>query len=194
MTREPAGVSERPYAAPTRFVVVVGLGITLWCIGFAAISVWFEATDRFATGTYAAEADALSVMNWVVVVLKVLGAAAALLAIRARPVAPRITGLVLWGAFSTVTVYVLGSLTQAVVILTGIAGDGEGVDARSTAYVLAFLVASVGFGILAVSYARRVRMSRWLIALGVLGAPVVLGGVLVIAPALLRAAGLLSAG
>ena len=188
---EPESATEDVPAPPSRFVVVVGLVIALWCTGFAAISVWFELTDQFATGRYAEEAEALSVMNWLVAVLKVLGVVAALLAIRSRPVAPRITGLVLWGAFATVTVYVLGSLVQAVVILTGIAGDGDGVDARSIAYVLGFLVAAVGFGILAVSYARRVGLGVWVMVLGVLGALVVLGGVLVIAPALLKAAGLL---
>lgn len=190
-TGAPATPTHRVPAPPSRFVVAVGLVIALWCTGFAAISVWFEFTDQFATGKYAEEADALSVMNWLVAFLKVLGVVAALLAIRSRPVAPRITGVVLWGAFATVTVYVLGSIAQAVVILTGIAGDGDGVDARSVAYVVGFLVAAIGFGILAISYARRVGLSIWVIILGVLGAPVVLGGVLVIVPALLKAAGLL---
>ncbi|MFE6509430.1 hypothetical protein ACFVDI_11740 [Nocardioides sp. NPDC057767] len=190
-TGESVTPAHRVSSPPSRFVVAVGLVVALWCAGFAAISVWFELTDRFATGEYAEEADALSVMNWLVVVLKVLGVVVALLAIRPRPVAPRTTGLVLWGAFATVTVYVLGSIGQAVVILAGIAGDADDLDARSLAYVVGFLVAAIGFGILAISYARRVGLSVWVVILGVLGAPVVLGGVLVIAPVLLKAAGLL---
>lgn len=36
------------------------------------------------------------------------------------------------------TIYVLGSTTQAIVILAGISGDADSLDARSAAYVLAF--------------------------------------------------------
>jgi hypothetical protein len=188
----PAG--QHPVTPPSSFVVAVGLIVALWCAGFAAISVWFEVTDQFATGRYADDAAALSVMNWLVAVLKLVGAAAAVLAIRPRAVAPRIVGTVLWGAFATVTVYVVGSIAQAVVILAGIAGDADSVDGRSVAYVLAFLVAAAGFGILAISFGRRARLAARIKVLGMCGAPLVLGGVLVIVPALLEAVGLLSAG
>lgn len=174
-------------------VVAVGVLVALWCVGFAAISVWFELTDYFGTGQYAQDTTAISVMNWFVAVLKLVGAAAALLSVYHRLVAPRIVGTLLWATFATLTVYVTGSLTEAVGMLTGIAGDADRVDARSVAYVVAFLVAATGFGVLAVSHARRTGLGTRVKVLGACGAPLLLGTVLVILPAILRAVGLLSA-
>ena len=57
----------------------------MWCGVFAAISVWFEVTDRFATGPYAADAAALSVVNWYVFAMKLVGVAAAVLAVTQPP-------------------------------------------------------------------------------------------------------------
>jgi hypothetical protein len=65
----------RPPTPPGPFVVAVGLLVALWCAGFAAISVWFEFTGYFGVGQYADDATAISVVNWFVAVLKVLGAA-----------------------------------------------------------------------------------------------------------------------
>jgi hypothetical protein len=183
----------RSAEAPGRAVVIVGVLMALWCAGFAAISVWFELTNHFDTGKYAEDAEALSVVNWFVAVLKLVGVGVALLAVRRRLVAPRTVGVVLWAAFATVTVYVVGSITQAFVMLTGIAGDADDVDAASVAYVLAFLLSSVGFGVLAISHSHRAALSTRIKMLGAFGAPVLLGSVLVILPAILRAVGLLSA-
>jgi membrane protein DedA with SNARE-associated domain len=82
-------------------------------------------------GQYANDATAISVVNWFVAVLKVVGAAVALLGVSRTPrfLAPRIVGTLLWAAFATLAVYVVGSITQAVVMLTGVAGDAEKVDA-----------------------------------------------------------------
>jgi hypothetical protein len=184
-------VEPRP---PGPFVVAVGLLVALWCAGFAAISVWFELTDHFGVGRYADDATAISVVDWFVAVLKVVGAAVALLGVSRTPrcLPPRIIGTVLWAAFATLAVYVVGSITQAVVLLTGVAGEAEQVDAAAVGYVLAFVLAAAGFGTLATSYARRARLGARVALIGVCGAPVVLGGVLVVLPALLRAVGLLS--
>ena len=118
----------------------------------------------------------------------------ALLAVSRTPrfLAPRIVGTLLWAAFATLAVYVVGSIIQAVVMLTGVAGDAGQVDAASVGYVLAFLPAAAGFGILAISYARRAGLGRREVLIGVLGAPVALGTVLVVLPAILAAMGLLS--
>jgi hypothetical protein len=188
-------VEPRPPTPPGPFVVAVGLIVALWCAGFAAISVWFELTDYFGAGQYADDATAISVVNWFVAVLKVVGAAVALLAVGRTPrfLAPRIVGTLLWAAFATLTVYVVGSITEAVVMLIGVAGDAEQIDVAAVGYVLAFLLAAAGFGILATSYARRAGLGARVMLIGVCGAPVVLGTVLVILPAILRAAGLLSA-
>jgi hypothetical protein len=194
MTDTRTTVARRALTPPSRFVVAVGVLVALWCAGFAAINVWFELTDHFGEGQYADQARALSVANWFVTMLKVVGAAMALLSVSRTPrfLAPGIVGTLLWAAFATLAVYVVGSIIQAVVMLTGVAGDAGQVDAASVGYVLAFLPAAAGFGILAISYARRAGLGRRVVLIGVLGAPVALGTVLVVLPAILAAMGLLS--
>jgi hypothetical protein len=185
----------RPPTSPGRFVVAVGVLVALWCAGFAAISIWFELTNHFGVGRYADDVTGLSVVNWFVAVLKLVGAAVALLAVSRQPrfLGPRTVGTLLWAAFATLTVYVVGSITQAVVMLSGVAGDAEQVDAASVGYVLAFLLGATGFGVLAISYARRAGLGARVMLIGVCGAPVVLGSVLVLLPAILKAVGLLPA-
>ena len=179
--------------APRRALVALGVLVALWCAGFAAISVWFELTDHFGTGRYADDETAISVVNWFVTVLKLVGMVLAVLAVHPRLIAPRTVGTLVWAAFATLTVYVVGSITQAFVMLAGIAGDADQIDAGSVAYLLAFMLAAAGFGILATSHARRAGLSTRIKVIGACGAPLVLGSVLVILPAILRAAGLLSA-
>jgi hypothetical protein len=187
---------DRPsaYAPPTRFVAAVGVIIAVWCAGFAAISIWFEATDYFGSGEYAEYASAFSVVNWFVTAIKVVGAGVALLAVARRPwlLAPRVVGTLLWAAFVTTGVYVAGSVSQAVLMLTGTAGNADEINFASVSYVLLFMIAAAGFGILAVSYARRAGLGKREMLLGAVGAPVVLGGVLVVLPAILTAMGLLA--
>jgi hypothetical protein len=187
-------VEPRLPTPPGPFVVALGLLVALWCAGFAAISIWLELTDYFGVGRYADDAAAISVVNWFVALLKVVGAGVALLGVSRTPrfLAPRIVGTLLWSAFATLAVYVAGSILQAVVMLTDVAGDAEQVDASAVGYVLAFLLGATGFGILATSFARRADLGRRVLLVGVCGAPVVLGSVLVILPAILRAVGLLS--
>jgi hypothetical protein len=176
-------------------VVAVGVLVALWCAAFAAINVWFEVTDHFAVGQYADDATALSVADRVVAVLKLVGAAVALLAVTRTPrfLAPHVVGTLLWAAFATLAVYVVGSIIQAAGMLTGASGDAEQLDASAAGYVFAFLLAATGFGILAISYARRAGLGRRVMLIGVCGAPVVLGSILVLLPAILTAAGLVSA-
>jgi hypothetical protein len=178
---------------PGRALVAVGVLVALWCAVFAAISVWFELTNFFGSGRYADDETAFAVVNWFVSVLKLVGVILAVLAVHPRLVAPRTVGTLLWAAFATITVYVVGSITQAFVMLAGIAGDADEVDARSVTYVLAFVLASAGFGILATSHARRAGLGTRIKVIGACGAPLVLGSVFVILPAILRAVGLVSA-
>ncbi|WGX94549.1 hypothetical protein [Nocardioides sp. L-11A] len=181
-------------APPPPFVTAVGASVAVWCGVFAAISVWFEVTDKFASGPHAADADALSVVNWYVAAVKLVGVATAVLAVVEPPsfLRPRVVGVLLWAAFATVTIYVAGSLAQAVAMLTGMAGDAERLDLASAGYVLAFLLAAAGFGLLAFSYAGRAGLGKREVLLGICGAPLVLGSILVVLPMLLRATGLLS--
>lgn len=69
--------------------------------------------------------------------------------------------------------------------------DPGGIESASLAYLVFFLAAAVGFGVLAVSYSRRTHAGRAHAVLGVLGAPLVFGALLVGAPAALSAMGLL---
>jgi hypothetical protein len=169
----------------------VGALVALWCAVFAFISFWFEVTDRFASGPHAENVAALSVVNWYVFALKLVGVAAAVLATTRPPrfLGAPFVGVVLWAAFATVAIYVLGSLVQAVVMMTGIAGDAGRIDAASVGYVFAFLLATGGFGVLAISYARRANLGKRELIMGVCGAPLVLGSILVVLPTLLKAVG-----
>jgi hypothetical protein len=84
-------------------------------------------------------------------------------------------------------------VAEAVAIVAGLAGSTDQITAASVGYVLFFLVAAAGFGVLAISYLRRHGQRRILAGLGVLGAPTVLGLVLLVIPAILTAAGLMPA-
>jgi hypothetical protein len=99
----------------------------------------------------------------------------------------RLLGVAVWGAFATLAVYVLGSIVQAVGLASGLVGDASRIDAADMAYLLSFLAAATGWGILAISYSRRHALGWGIAALGALGAPVMLGFLLVAMPALLVA-------
>jgi hypothetical protein len=187
--------ADRPHGQcvdpPSVFVTTVATLVAVWCAAFAAISVWFEVTDKFEAGPFAAEADVLSIVDWYVVVLKLLGVTAAVLSVTAPPrfLRPSTVGIALWAGFATVSVYVAGSLVQAVGMLTGVAGDAERVDLASVGYVLAFLLAAAGFGVLVHSYVERAGLGKREALIGVCAAPLVLGSILVALPAVLRATG-----
>ncbi len=161
--------------------------VALCCLGFAVLNVAFEVTDHFADGRYADHAAALSVMNWLVLCLKAVGAVVALLSILGRPrvVPAAAMTVLLWGAFGTLAVYSLGSVVQAIGMATGVTGTADDIDLAGIGYVLCFLVVAAGYGVLAVSFSRRHGTRTRLAVLGVLGAPVVLGLLLVTVPALL---------
>jgi hypothetical protein len=194
-TRVPHQVhaSTRPGAG----VTATALLVALCCIGFAAFNVAFEATDHFADGThteYTADYRAgFAVMNWLVVVLKLIGAGLAVLSVSRRPrfVRPSAVGVLLWAAFATLGVYVLGSLVQAAGMVSGIAGSRDQIDLAGVVYVGFFLLFAAGFGVLAASYSRRHHLRRRHTVLGVIGGPMVLGLVLFAAPTVLAGFGLL---
>ncbi|MFB4318142.1 hypothetical protein [Actinomadura sp. 21ATH] len=179
---------------PGIVVTVAAALVALACIGFAVVNVVFEMTDRFAEGPYAEHASAISVMNWLVVALKLLGAAVAILSVTQPPrlLSPARLGVLLWGAFTLLSVYVLGSLVQAVGIASGLMGSTDQLTMAGAAYVLFFLLLATGYGVLTVSYTRRHQLRKSVTALGVVGGPVLLGVVLAAAPAALTALGLMS--
>lgn len=177
------------------FIIVIAVMVAVWCLGFAVINVGFEITDRFAHGSYARYASAFTVMNWFVVALKVLGAAVALMSVSDRPrlLSPSIMSVLVWGAFATLGLYVLGSMVQAVGMVVGYAGDTAQLDVAGVGYVLAFLAAAAGYGVLAISYSRRHRLRKRFAVLGVLVGPVMLVLILLAVPFVLRLLGLMPA-
>jgi hypothetical protein len=167
--------------------------MALWCVGFAVANIVLESTDHLAEGEYAAYAAALSVMNWLVVGLKLVGAAVALLSVarRQRLVPPGLLGTFVWGAFATLAMYAVGSVAQALGMVLGVTGSADQIDAAGVAYLIFFLTAAVGWSVLAVSFSRR-HVLGWIPAvIGVLAGPVVLGLVLVAIPTLLTALGIM---
>ena len=162
-----------------------------WCLGFAAVNVGLQVTGALVRGPLAPYASGLTVMQVLVVVLKLLGAAVAVLAVvpgPARPAAGTRTMLV-WGAFALLALYVLGGCVDLVRLL--LAGSDE-VTARSLAYLAFLATGAVGYGVLACFRLRAPGQRRYAVV-GALGAPVLLGLVLGAVPALLTGAGLLPA-
>lgn len=167
--------------------------MALWCLGFAAVNVVFEITGHFAGGPYARYAFALSVMDWFVVALKVLGAVVALLSVARRPgrTSSVVVTMLVWAAFATLATYALGSLVEAAGMGLGLTSGADQITIASVAYVALFLVAAVGYGVLAISYSRRHPQRKGVIILGVLLGPALLGLLLLAIPEFLAAFGLL---
>ncbi|MEU5942339.1 hypothetical protein ABZ807_24865 [Micromonospora sp. NPDC047548] len=83
--------------------------------------------------------------------------------------------------------YAVGSVVQAVGMATGIAGTAGQIDMAGVGYVLFFLLLAAGDGVLAISCSRRFGLRKGVVVLGVLGAPVMLGVILLAVPMLLAA-------
>jgi len=185
--------SPAPHDPPGPLVTVVGWLMAAWCVGFAAVNIVLEGTDHLADGEYAEYTAAFTVMNWLVVALKLLGAGVAMLSVtrKSPPVPARLLGVMVIGVFATLATYVLGSIVQAVGIVSGVAGSPSQIDVADMAYLVFFLSVASGWGVLATSYSRRHALGWGAAALGVLGAPVVLGLLLMATPTLLATLGLM---
>ncbi|MGC5022651.1 hypothetical protein [Micromonospora sp. DT47] len=192
-----AFATDRPQAParPGIGITATGRLMALCCIGFAVVNIVFELTDHFADGPYAEYSTGIAVMNWLVVGLKAVGAAVALLSVASRPrfLPPVFLGVLLWGAFAMLAVYALGSVVQAIGMASGLAGSADQIDLAGVAYVLFFLLVAAGYGVLAISYSRRFRLRKGVVVLGALGAPVALGVILLAVPMLLAALGVMPA-
>ncbi|MFF9915917.1 hypothetical protein [Streptomyces sp. NPDC013457] len=172
---------------------MTGVLVALCLFVFAVVNIVFEITDHFADGRYADYAAAFTVMNWLVVFLKVIGAAVAWLSVTRREhfLSKPVLAMLLWGAFATLAVYTIGSVAEAIGIVFELTDNGDHIDLAATAYLVFFLLVAIGYGILAGSYSRRHHLSRRPAILGILGAPVVLGLVLVAVPMVLTAVGIM---
>ncbi|MEH7237732.1 hypothetical protein [Bacillus sp. JJ1562] len=187
--------SQVSQTSPGPGVTVIGVLMALWCMAFAVVNIVFEVTDYFAGGPLADYTAGITVMNWLVVSFKALGAVVALLSVANIPKLhlPALMTVLLWGAFATLGLYALGSVTQALGMISGFAGTADQINLKGVGYVFMFLLAAVGYGFLAVSYSRRHGTRRGYAVLGVVGAPVVLGLIFIVVPMLLFTLGLLPA-
>jgi len=96
--------------------------------------------------------------------------------------------VLIWGAFGLLGLYSAGNIVELAVLLVADAGL---IELRSLAYMTFFLAGAAGYGTPALSYSRRTSAKSSHAVIGVLGAPLVLGALLVAAPAALTAMGLL---
>lgn len=180
--------SEVPPAG--RGIVVLAWILAVGTVVFAVVNVVFELTGRFDGGSLDEYAAGLSIANWLVAGLKVLGAGVAVLSVARRPPWSRFrVNLLIWAAAATLGVYALGSVVQAIGLATGVMGSADQVTATGVAYVAGFVVAAVGFGVLAVSHSRRSGLGVRPALLGAVGGVLVVGLILFALPWLLTATG-----
>jgi hypothetical protein len=168
-----------------------------WCLGFAGVSAWQVAAGPIG------RVPGLAILSVLVGVLKLAGAAVALAAVLVRPGPPRrslrLLGVALWGAFGLLALYSAGNLVITAGTVSGLLAPSPawtaagGVTAKAVLYVLFFLVGAALFGVLAVWFHRRHALRWTSAAAGLAGAPLLLGLLLVAAPAILGRWGLLPA-
>jgi hypothetical protein len=199
------GDEARGRRVPPVPVRAVGYAAAGWCVAFAGVSAWQVAADLRGglPERFAADASGLAVIGVLVGVLKLAGAGVALAAVLARPREARwplwLLGAALWGAFGLLALYSAGNLVITVGTVSGLLAPSAawtaagGVTAKAVLYVLFFLAGAAMFGVLAVWFHRRHHL-RWTAPLaGLAGAPLLLGLLLAVAPAILGRWGLLPA-
>jgi hypothetical protein len=195
------------WSLPAIPIRVLGYIAAAWCVGFAGVSAWLVVAGPIgqpaAHERYAAYASGVAIMSLLVGVLKLAGAAVALAAVMVRPGRPhrqlQLLGVALWGAFGVLGVYSAGNLVITVGTVSGLLAPSAawtaagGVTAKAILYVLFFLAGSALFGVLALWF-HRLHHLRWTsAAAGLAGAPLLLGLILAVAPAILGQWGLLPA-
>lgn len=180
---------------PRPAIIMLGRVLALGCLAFALVNVVLELTGHFTRGPLAAYATATSVMDWLVVGVKIVAAAVTLLVVARRPrfVSPSVLTALIWGAFALLAVYTVGNLAETVGMVTGLAGSPDQITVRNIGYVLFFLLGAIGYGVLAVSYSRRAGVRAVPIVVGIVGGPATIGLLLFAIPALLSLLGVLPA-
>jgi len=176
---------------------ITGILFAAWCLGFAAVNAWQLATGRLTDERFAGYTAALVVASILVLCLKLVGAGMALASL--RTVHHRgvrwLLGAALWAATSTLALYSAGNLVFTLGTVTGLLEPtaaweaAGGVTVRAVGYVLFFLAGAAMSAVLTVSYHRRHRLRWTAVVAGFIGPPVLLGGLLVVIPALLGTIG-----
>jgi len=176
-------------------VRALGYAAAAWCLGFGGASVWLVAGMSGQPGR-----SGLVIVNLLALVLKLAGAAVALAAVRDRPGwpdRPRLLGVALWGAFGLLALYSAGNLVITAGTESGLLAPSAawtaagGVTPRAVLYVLFFLAGAAIFGVLAVWFHRRHQLGWTSAVTGLAGAPLLLGLLLGVVPAILSRWGLL---
>jgi hypothetical protein len=164
------------------------------------VSAW-QVAQPAASQRYAVDASGLAIISVLAGVLKLAGAAVAPAAVLVRPGPPRrprqLLGVALWGAFGLLALYSAGNLAITVGTVGGLLAPSAawtaagGVTPRAILYVLFFLLGTGLFGVLAVWFHRRHHLRWTSAAAGLAGAPLLLGLLLAVIPAILSRWGLL---
>lgn len=195
-TRRPqARVADR--AAPARWAPTAAWAAVAWAMGFAAVNLWLQGNlpPDAEISQYAAGFTVLNVFS---ISLKVFGSAIALAIVYSwgRRFPAWMLTMCSAGAASTLLVY--GTVVTIFLTATGnLTGVGELAGGAFTApgwmYAGFFLLGGVPFAALASDIRRRAPVARRWTVLGIAGAPILLGIVIVGVPTLLRALGLFPA-
>lgn len=186
--------AERAPSLTNRALAVLAV---LWCLTFAAANVGHLATGSLTSGEWAPYASGIQIMSVVVLLLKLIGAAMALLSLRNTPRASWLLATALWTMAALVVLYALGNVAITVATTTGVTSPSAawaatgGVTTRTVGYIAFFLAGAPVFTAIAASYHRRRRPGTSAFLTGLIGAPLVLAGLLLAIPAALTAAGLL---
>lgn len=177
-------------AAGTTMTVLASI-LALGSIAFAVVNVVFEVGGRFDEGPLEGYSAAISIVNWFVAAVKIVGAVVALMSVARRPrLAPRVVNFSIWGAAGVLGVYSMGSLGQAIGLAFGSSG-GDSINAAGIIYLILFLLSAAGFVILASSHTRRFALGPAPAVAGAIGGVFVLGFILAALPAILTALGVM---
>lgn len=176
----------RPVAPAGRIATTAAWAAAALLAAFALANVAFELTSHFVDGPYGRYAAQLSVMDWLMVALKLVGAGIALLSVSRHRLLPiGLLGTLVWGGFATLGVYAAGNIVESIGMAIRLIDPGRPIRLLDVGYVVFFAVVAALWGVVAISYARRSRLHRLPIALGVLGAPALIAGVLLVIPTML---------
>jgi hypothetical protein len=178
---------------------LAGVVAAMWSLGFAAVSVWQLVVGPGEGTRFSAYAAGLAVMIAVVLVLKLVGALIAVAAVTRGELGlpARGVALGLWGAAGLLALYAAGSIVIAIGTVGGAVEPSAawtaagGVTERSLLYLLFVLVGATAYCVLAIAFHRRHRQPWTVAVAGLVGAPLLLGLLLGVAPAILGMVGLL---
>ncbi len=155
-------------------------GAATWAVGFAAVNVYLQIVG-IDNAQIQQNWDAFTAVNLGVVGLKLLGAVVALATVQpwGRSVPAWLVSVCAWGAAAMLLLYATSGLVTLAAAgeLTGWMLAGGTFRMPSPAYLGFFALPGVLFAVAARHHQRRAGLSPVWAAVGLLGAPLLLGGV-----------------